>query len=196
MKHSLLFSTEAAVWLTTGRTLSWLHLLPLASGFLSVLYLGMRAVIRGRKINSASLMRSWASMKSALPKWKPWPKRESEGATSKGRGWARLYILIFTVLIFGVAFAINRPAKYPVETHHNVYVWSQVKGSDHSWWMSSDDMGFVRWDCCPDFPCGTVIWPGYVMRTFKFEERGVCKSIRAQGLGTWWQRDGRQVKEW
>lgn len=43
-----------------------------------------------------------------------------------------------------------------------------------------------RWNCCPDFPCETVIWPHFLMKEFRFQERGWCKSILDTGLGPKW----------
>jgi hypothetical protein len=42
---------------------------------------------------------------------------------------------------------------------------------------------------CEDFPNARVIWTGYVARQAVWEERGNCKSIRAVGLGFFWDRD-------
>jgi hypothetical protein len=114
------------------------------------------------------------------------------------RGLAPVYALLWMVVTLGLAFAINRSPKYPVETHHNVYVWSQVKGVPGTWWISSEDgLPFNTWKCCPDFPCNRNIWPGYIADTLKYEERGECKSIRASGLGVWWKtNEYGDVKEW
>lgn len=124
----------------------------------------------------------------------------TESKRSHG-GRARVSAVLIFVAMSVIAWALMRQSKFPVETHHNVYVWSRIPGTQASWWISSDEgdrsLPFSRWDCCPDFPCDTVIWPGYVMATFRYEERGVCKSIRADGLGAWWERDADgNVKEW
>jgi hypothetical protein len=105
-----------------------------------------------------------------------------------------MYALLFIAATLGVAFAITRPPKYPIEIHHNVYVWSQVKGEPASWWISSDEpepqrLPLMRWNCCPDFPCWTVMDSMIVARTAKWEERGMCKSIRANGLGWTWEKE-------
>jgi hypothetical protein len=114
------------------------------------------------------------------------------------KGWTRLSAITICGVLFLGAYGIARQQpKYPIEKHHNVYVWSQVKGAQNSWWVSGNDLPFSRWDCCPDFPCATVIWPGYIADTFKYEERGKCKSIRSSGLGAFWERDQfGNVKEW
>lgn len=103
---------------------------------------------------------------------------------------------IWFCLAFGVllAFAIGREPKYPIETHHNVYVWSQVKGVPDTWWISSDEpepnkLPLMRWNCCQDFPCSTVMDIGIIASTLKYEERGSCKSIRASGLGWTWEKE-------
>jgi hypothetical protein len=113
------------------------------------------------------------------------------------RGWAVIYALLFIAATLGVAFAITRPPKYPIETHHNVYVWSRVKGNDHAWWISADDLPLSKWTCCPDFNCAPNVMAGYIAATAKYEERGSCKSIRASGLGWFWERDSLgNVKTW
>lgn len=125
-------------------------------------------------------------------------------------GWAVTYALIFIAASLGIAFVIARPSKpprYPIEIHHRVSVLSSVAGTSDEWWISSDEpepkrLTNMRWKCCPDFDCASVVWPGYIARTVKYEERGACKSIRAAGLGffwhdageTWWTKLG-NIKE-
>jgi hypothetical protein len=112
-------------------------------------------------------------------------------------GLVRLYTMFWIVFTVGivvvVAYGFAHPRDFPIEKHRNVYVWSQVKGTTDSWWISSYEGGnslpFNTWKCCPDFPCSTVIWPGYVAEVLKYEERGSCKSLRASGLGVWWKTD-------
>lgn len=58
-------------FLNTGQTFSWLHLLPLASGFLSALYLVTRAVIRERRTTSKNKTSAFPGWIHALLCWKP-----------------------------------------------------------------------------------------------------------------------------
>jgi hypothetical protein len=141
---------------------------------------------------------SWLTLSTA---WASWRLRLSEkyqklrfpnGPLDKGR--AAFYTLLMIAITFGLAFAVTRTPKYPIETHHNVYIWSEVKGQREAWWISSDEpepnrLPLMRWNCCPDFPCSTVIWPGIIASTAKWEERGACKSIRASGLGWTWEKE-------
>lgn len=83
--------------------------------------------------------------------------------------------------------AVERQPKYEIATEHNIKVLSQV--ADNKWQMSSDEEGAFLYTGCKDFPNATVIWAGYIADHAKWEERGECKSIRAQGLGFWWKRD-------
>lgn len=78
----------------------------------------------------------------------------------------------------------DRGAFPQVEEYRNVKVLQQFSRTE--WLMRRSD-GDMRWNCCPDFPCYTVIHPGYMMSTFRYEERGVCKSILGDGLGAFWK---------
>jgi hypothetical protein len=134
-----------------------------------------------------------------------WAKVVLRIGGEKNKGLVRLYTMgwigFTLLLVVAVSYAFAHPFGYPIEKHHNVYVWSQVKGQPDEWWISSDEnvtnkLPFNTWKCCPDFPCSTVIWPGYVAETLKYEERGSCKSIRASGLGIWWKTNEKgDVKE-
>jgi hypothetical protein len=124
-------------------------------------------------------------------------REQIEIANRLNGGWAFVRVVLLALACAGGVLAFSFQPKYPVETHHNVYVWSQVKGTQESWWVSGNDLPFSKWKCCPDFNCSAILWPGYIATTLKYEERGVCKSIRASGLGWFWERDERgNVKEW
>lgn len=135
-------------------------------------------------------------VKSSLTSWGRWVRsvRNSHG----GRAGATKYsTVVFCAAICGLAVMIGgKMPAYPIEEYHNLYVWSQVKGTNDAWWIGKDSFGLRLWKCCPDYPCDRVIWPGYVMRDFRYEERGGCKSIRGATLGVVWQRDEQgNVKE-
>jgi hypothetical protein len=116
-------------------------------------------------------------------------------------GLVRLYTMFWIVFTVGivvvVAYGFAHPRDFPIEKHHHVYVWSQVKGTTDTWWISSDErepyrLPMMRWKCCPDFPCATVMpEPGSITiaSTAKWEERGTCKSIRASGLEFVWEKE-------
>ena len=116
-----------------------------------------------------------------------WTKR---GPSSTTKGWARIYTLVFCTVVFGLAFAVNRPPKYPVEIRRNVYVFNESRHIQNSWGIWTADHGWERFDCCPDFPCSRVVWVGWIADEVVYEERGNCKSIRAQGLGFFWRKNG------
>jgi hypothetical protein len=86
-----------------------------------------------------------------------------------------------------MGLAIVHEPKYDVVEEHNIQVLRQV--TDNQWAMSSSEQGPFLYTACNDFPNAKVIWPGYIADHAKWEERGECKSIRAQGLGFWWKRD-------
>ena len=179
------------VWPSTGQMLSWLHLSPPLAGLLLISYLLWKFASLMPKIRALT-------MKNVSLRWSLWPRRENaarpqtEGTTNKGR--AIVYTTLMVAATFGLAFAITRTPKYPVETHHNVTVWSQVKGTKETWWISSDEpepnkLPLMRWNCCPDFPCDTVMGTMIVASTVKYEDQGTCKSIRASGLGWTWEKE-------
>jgi hypothetical protein len=108
-------------------------------------------------------------------------------AERMNKGWARWWPVVFCLLAAAVlAYAVTRTPDYPVYEYRHVKVLSQV--APNKWWMERADGQFL-WNGCPDFPNGDVIWPGYVMNKFRYEDRGKCKSILRPDLGVWWQRD-------
>ena len=117
------------------------------------------------------------------------PRPESTNRTTRhGSGWARYWAVVFAAGCYGLlGFAIVREPKYEIVEEHHVKVLSQV--SPNSWAMSSDEEGSFLYTGCNDFPNATVIWAGYIADRAKWEERGECKSIRATGLGFYWERD-------
>jgi len=185
------FST--LISLPTGRTSSWLHLLPFWAILAVIAFQLWIGVTTRLSKNSTRLKTLWETTRSGLRVRKLWLRKENaeppktEGTINRGRAF--IYTMLVLALTFGLAFAVTRPTKYPIETHHNVYVWSQVKGNDHSWWVSGDDLPLSKWTCCPDFNCTPNVWSGYIAATARYEERGDCKSIRASGLGWFWKRD-------
>jgi hypothetical protein len=110
------------------------------------------------------------------------------------KGLARVYAVVFCFIVFGLAFAINRPAKYPTATYHNVYIWNETRGKPESWGIWSLDITskshWMVWNCCPDYPCHENVRVGWIADTVSFEERGYCKSIRAQEFGFFYQENG------
>jgi hypothetical protein len=118
------------------------------------------------------------------------------GNSTFERIWTSAFALFCGAVLFGVA--VMKPA-FPVEVHHNVYVWSRIKGLPQAWWIGSDDgLGFRTFNCCPDFPCERFVEAGYVASKLAYEERGDCESIRDKGLGFWWDTytDSNGTKQW
>jgi hypothetical protein len=85
-----------------------------------------------------------------------------------------------------VGYLLWHHPQFPTYEYHNVKVLKQV--GPNSWWIERED-GPTLWNGCPDFPNSDVIWAGYVMEKFRYEDRGVCKSILRSDLGVWWKRD-------
>ncbi|HXC43720.1 MAG TPA: hypothetical protein VNY51_09395 [Candidatus Dormibacteraeota bacterium] len=117
--------------------------------------------------------------------------RKSRKTSTKGVAG---YHAIGFCVVFGIVAALlvaRSSPKYPIEIHHHVTVWRPVLGQHNAWWISSDEpepnrLPLMRWNCCPDYDCSKNIAPGWVIATFKYEERGTCKSIRGNGLGAFW----------
>jgi hypothetical protein len=113
----------------------------------------------------------------------------------RGGGYAFWWPLFFAFM-FGVfiAYLVTRIPVYPVYEYHNVKVLKQV--GPNAWWIERED-GPTLWNGCPDFPNSNVIWAGYEMDKFRYEDQGKCKSILRSDLGVWWKRDPvtKNVKE-
>jgi hypothetical protein len=104
---------------------------------------------------------------------------------------------VMKTLAFAAAFVLGfgyneyrHSVKYPVYDYDNVEVLQQT--GNQEWIMRIDGMK-IRWNCCPDFDCSTVIWPGYVMRKFRYEQHGGCGSIlnpkAHPPLGAFWKTE-------
>ena len=88
------------MWVSTGRTFSWLHFLPLLVGFCVVIFLQWTSVMSGRKTNSKKLTMKLTSTKPVSPFWKksfeaaddplefsnPMPDHWVRAAAGKSRG--------------------------------------------------------------------------------------------------------------
>lgn len=160
---------------STGRMLSWLHFLPLLSGFCSVGYLLVIAAMRSWNKNPESKAINWWITKFASRL----SKRREEGRTS----WAPVWFAVFCVA--GLLYGATRIPEPNIVTEHNVKVLAQL--NDAEWRMSSDEEPDFVYRTCSDFPAARVIWVGYVADYAKWEERGACKSIQRQDLGFWWR---------
>jgi hypothetical protein len=103
------------------------------------------------------------------------------------RGFAAWWPMWFALLAaFILAYAATLITDYPVYEYHNVKVLNQLGPND--WWIERED-GQTLWNGCPDFPNSKVIWAGYVMDKFRYQDFGKCKSILRSDLGVWWKRD-------
>lgn len=113
-------------------------------------------------------------------------RRERERRRSKGFV-ASQWPLWTAMLAAGIlAYAATLITDYPVYEYHNVKVLNQLGPND--WWIEREDGGTL-WNGCPDFPNSRVIWTGYVMDKFRYQDFGKCKSILRSDLGVWWKRD-------
>lgn len=182
-------------------------LLCLASGLLSVLYLVLMDASRTLKKKYGGRVPVSRILKAAFSFWKTAQIEESREYMKERLEELRKhsesrsgYVRSSTVLWFAfacaalVGYGISRIPRYSTETHHNVRVETRVSGNE--WWMCDDEQGCYLYTGCKDFPNERVIWAGYVARMARWEERGDCKSIRAVGLGFFWERDAQyNVKE-
>lgn len=166
-------------------------LLLCAFGFFSVLYLltmRVRAMIERRSGSKGTNSTHTTSTSPATTNGSTtWTKlRDISGRKTDGRGFVPE--LIFAAICCGLLIWGGIRSRYEKETHHNVKVWSEV--AKDQWWMSDDENPtWYLYKGCEDFPNARVIWTGYVARQAVWEERGNCKSIRAVGLGFFWDRD-------
>ncbi len=105
-----------------------------------------------------------------------------------------IFAVVFAAALAYIAHRLPVIPEYPTYEYHNVRVISQH--APDAWWIERED-GPTLWNCCPDFPCASVIWAGYIMDKFRYEDRGGCKSILRSDLGVWWKRDPitKNVKE-
>jgi hypothetical protein len=88
------------------------------------------------------------------------------------------------------AFSLIRyHMQYPVETWHNVYIWYEKRGEPETWGVWTKEIGWTEINCCPDYPCSPHVEVGWIADTVAFEQRGPCKSIRAQGLGFYYRQN-------
>jgi hypothetical protein len=136
----------------------------------------------------------WLRVRGVLPVW----TEEEEARNIKeqlekhiprpDRGWAK-WIPVWFCLIFGIGTVLFlHYRQYPVEKHYDVRIIQQV--APNEWMLQGDDLPYMRWKCCPDFNCASVIAPGYIAAIVRYEDRGTCKSIYATGLGFFYHHHG------
>jgi len=127
------------------------------------------------------------------------PETELHREIRVAGNWRRVKLLAMLLAAFSLGYfvkAYRDQGLYPgVEEWRHVKVIQQL---DRTTWnmrghpvrygkeQAEDDLRFT---CCPDFPCETVIHPLWKMDHFLFEERGWCKSILAPGLGSFYDFD-------
>ena len=206
MNHLLCFSAASLLTATSKHSLVWRCLYLLLFSVVALLgarewrrnYKSAKIISSGTTENSSASETATGWTLRSLINRRHWHRvSDEERRIPHRKGHAIFHILLMVTATFGLTFAITRTPKYPVETHHNVYVWSQVKDSNHAWWVSADDLPFSIWACCPDYDCRSNVWAGYIATTVRYEDRSGCKSIRAGGLGWFWERDEYgNVKEW
>lgn len=146
----------------------------------------------------------WLRVRGVLPVWseeeearnikKQLEKHIPRVTDQNNRGWAK-WMPVWFCLIFGLgSIWILHYKRYPVEEHQDVQIVQQV--SPNEWMLQGRDLPYMRWKCCPDFNCASVVEPGYIAALVRYEDRGTCKSIYATGLGffyhhaneVWWTK--------
>lgn len=136
------------------------------------------------------------------PAVRPWTAEEEARVMAEqirkyqNHGGYVIWWPLFFAAVVGAAltYFATHIKENPTYEYRNVKVLARV-GAD-SWWIERED-GPTLWNCCPDFNCENVIQAGYVMRKFRYEDFGTCKSILRPDLGVWWDRDPitKNVKE-
>jgi hypothetical protein len=98
-----------------------------------------------------------------------------------------VHALMVSIALAWIPFiwALAHYQGYPTYEYRDVKVISRL--GQNEWFMEKDDGQFM-WNGCPDFPNSAIIWPGYIMKKFRYEDRGKCKSILRADLGVWWYR--------
>lgn len=94
------------------------------------------------------------------------------------------------VLALTIATIWTEVVEHPVYEYHDVRVLRQV--GPRKWLMEKADGRFL-WQGCSDYDVEKVIWPGYLMHKFRYEDLGGCGSIRRSDLGVWWERDAKTL---
>jgi hypothetical protein len=202
MNMSLCYSTPALLTVSGG-ILHWAHLsFSLAALFLLLLATYILTAGSGRKRWIESLLRFVPRLhgpKNALEarsETSRWPWRQSLARLTsrirhipRGEGGGYWGSVAFCAVLGSLmAYGLTRVPNYPVYEYHNVKVLEQV--APNKWLLERED-GKTLWNGCPDFPNADVIWAGYVMEKFRYEDQGKCKSILRSDLGVWWKRDSR-----
>lgn len=113
------------------------------------------------------------------------PLSEIRAKRARYWGMARNVLCLLGAFTLGFLYSEHRHSGvgYPIEEYRDVKVLKQFSRTE---WLIRRSDGDFRWNCCPDFPCDTVLWPGYLMKRFRYQERGWCKSIVGDGLGAFW----------
>jgi hypothetical protein len=201
----LYFLTSSLTVLAHNRTLP-----SLASRSLRNAMLGVQQLIaRSRNVNRPlttkatsddSRTKSWAGISAAFVNgWRMIADRRKSHipVTTDRRGTGYFMPIVFSVVCCGIlAYAATRVPNYPIYEYRNVAVLQQVAPNK---WMMEWNGNKTLWNGCPDFPNAEVIWAGYVMAKFRYEDQGRCKSILGSDLGVWYLRDDRgnaiEIKE-
>ena len=116
--------------------------------------------------------------------------RKPKGTTRLARVWElALALTCCTLLMFSAS--LNR---WPEAEHHNLRI--ERHPSDRQWWIVDDEdpQGFMYY-ACADFPNDEYIKAGYWAKRARWQVRGGCNSIKADGYGFFyeWKPDGTAV---
>lgn len=104
------------------------------------------------------------------------PETERRARHAKYWAWARNSFVILFAFTLGYCADEYRHSgiQYPTYEYKNVKVLKQFSRTE---WLMEIDGQRIRWNACPDYPAHSVIWPGYVMSSFRYEDRGECRSL-------------------
>lgn len=107
-----------------------------------------------------------------------------KGSATIDRTWVTAVFFVSSSLL---VYAMTRPPRFPVVEEHNVAVYQRLPDGD--WLMSSDEQGRFAYRPCGDFDIEPMLSQaiGYVAPRARWEERGYCKSLRADNLNFWWR---------
>jgi hypothetical protein len=187
---------------TLHRLSGWLSLAGLALCFGSFIAVMSSVMMRHIGIRRDPLKPTETNSTATLVRYAT-PARRSLAAKLRSRlstirtrtkGESRYWPIAFSAFCcLGLVYAATRIPKYTVTEEHNVAVLGTI--APHLFRMHDDEQGDFRYRDCYDFPSDTIIKPGWVAPRARWEERGECRSIRATGLGFWWEYPDKSYRE-
>lgn len=103
--------------------------------------------------------------------------------------------MFFVSAFATVAYLYAALHDHPIYEYHNVKVVRVI--DPYKWQLQKADGQFVV-SFCRDYPLEAYDpQPGLVMNKLRYEDTGICASVRRSDCGFWWKRDinGIAVKE-